>query len=230
MKNVFKVFFLFLIEISLISISIFFDFDKEDEKPESYFLDIDDSWADTLLKKMTLDEKIGQLFVLELVEANSEEKGQYDSIIQQFSIGAIKFQKTEVLHQLIITNYLQAKSKHPLLVGSEGSIMNRSNFNLPIGPIINSIKDERFIDFYFAQFSEALKLEGVNFEFSNSIERLDSLGTNKGFSDFDSISIEQSASFRKKLHHENVISCLNFNPELFFLPDSISTDSIKLEN
>ncbi len=232
MKNLFNIFILFLIliELILISISIFCDFGKQEERPESYFLDINDSWADTLLKRMTLDEKIGQLFVLELDDATSDEKEQYDSVIQQHFIGGIKFKQTEVLNQLIITNYLQAKSKYPLLVGSEGSIINRSDFNLPIGPIINSVKDEHFKVFYLEHFSEAISLEGVNIEFSNSIDRIDSLNYQKGFSDNDSVLIKQSATFRKKLHNQNVISCLNFNPALFLLPDSILKDSLKLVN
>jgi len=229
MKNFFKYIFVFivLIEISLISITIFIDFETEKGIPESFFLNLDNSWADTLLKNMTLDEKIGQLFVMELVEVQSDSKVLLDSLINQFSIGGIKFKQTEVLNQLIITNYLQSKSKYPLLIGSDGSIINRSDFNLPVGPIINSSKDKHFIDYYFEQFAEVLKLEGVNIDFSNSLEGIDSLGSGYGFIDNDSIQKIQSVQFRKKLHNEKVISCLNFNDDSFFLKDSILSDSLK---
>ena len=229
MKNFFKYIFVFIIviELCLISITIFIDFETEKEIPESFFLDLDNSWADTLLKRMTLDEKIGQLFVMELSGIESDSKETIDTLIQNLAIGGIKFRQTEVLNQLIITNYLQSKSKYPLLIGSDGSIINRSDFNLPVGPIINSSKDKHFIDYYFEQFAEVLKLEGVNIDFSNSLEGIDSLGSGYGFIDNDSIQKIQSVQFRKKLHHEKVISCLNFDDDLFFLKDSVLSDSLK---
>lgn len=43
--------------------TIFFDFKDGGETRETFFLDIDESWADTFVNQMSLEEKIGQLFL-----------------------------------------------------------------------------------------------------------------------------------------------------------------------
>lgn len=230
MKYLYKIFviFLIIIELSLILVSIFFEFEKEKNKPEIYFLDSKEAWADTLLKRMSIEEKIGQLFFLEINDAKNEDIQIYDSIIQSFKPGGIKFCQTKVLQQLIISNFLQAKSKHPLLISSEGSLINYQDFNLPIGPIINSSENIEFTNYYLGQLADVLNLQDVNIYFSVSTESIDSIGKGNGFSSSDSINNLLIESFRKKLHNKQVINCLNFEDELFLRIGSNKADSLKI--
>jgi beta-N-acetylhexosaminidase len=218
---------LILIEISLIFTTIFIDFEELEEE-ETYFIDMDDPWADTILSQMSLEEKIGQLFLLELDDAKSDSKEEIDTILQSFHLNGVKFKQTEVLNQLIVTNYLQSKSKLPLFIGSEGSIVNRKDYNLPIGPIINSVKDSTFAEYYLQHFAEVLKLEGVNIEFTNSIDILDSINLTQGFTDSKQKIVKQSKLLRKLLHKNKIISCLNHNNKLFFNKDSVALDTLSL--
>lgn len=228
MKHLFRIFIsiLVLFEISLIVITIFFDFKKTSEIEESFFLDQSAPDIDSLIKRMTLDEKIGQLFFLEISEAKSEYKEIIDTLNQLYSFGGIKFKNAEVLNQLIITNYLQARSKIPLFIGSEGDIINQSDFNLPLGPIVNAVNDSAFADHYFQNIAQILSLEGVNIDFTNTIDVLDSINTQNGFSDNISMVSEQSISFKIKLHNKKIISCLNYNDSLIFNPDSLAIDTL----
>ncbi|NJO90414.1 MAG: hypothetical protein HC831_16770 [Chloroflexia bacterium] len=228
-KGLFNLFIalILMIEAGLIYTAIFIDF-EEIEEEETYFLDQGDPWVDTILNQMSLEEKIGQFFLLNLNEATSDSKERIDTILQNFHLGGVKFKQTEVLNQIIITNYLQSKSRLPLFIGSEGSIINRKDFNLPIGPIINSIKDSSFAEYYLKQFTEVLQLEGVNIDLSNSIDILDSINLTHGFSDKKQIVTEQSKMFRKFLHKNKIISCLNYNDKLFFEKDSVAVDTLSL--
>jgi len=229
-KTIFNTFvaLIILIETGLIGITIFVDFDKVTEKEEVYFLNQKDTRIDTLIKQMSLDERIGQLFLLELNNAKSDFKEKIDTLNQQFHFSGIKFKQTEVLNQLIVTNYLQSKSKLPLFIGSEGSLINRRDFNLPIGAIINATDDSTFADYYLHHFTQILKLEGVNIEFSNTIDVLDSINVFHGFSDKTRIAKEQAIDLRKKLHKLKIISCLNFNDSLFLSTDSAAVDTLRL--
>ena len=228
-KNLFTFFvaLLIVIEASLVYITIFIDF-EDLEEPKTWFLEQQDAWVDTTLKRMSLEEKVGQLFLLELDGAKSDFKEEIDTILQELHIGGVKFKQTEVLNQLIVTHYLQSKSKLPLFIGSEGSVINRSDFNLPIGPIINAIKDSAFTDYYLNQFAEVLKYEGINIEFSNTIDILDSTNLEQGFTDDWQLIAKQSKKFRNELHENKIISCLNYNDELFFNSDTIALDTLSL--
>ncbi len=214
-----------MVEVGLVFITIFIDF-EEIEEVEIYFLDQNDPWADTILSHMSLEEKIGQLFLLELNEISSDSKEGIDSILQNFHLNGVKFKHTEVLDQLIVTNYLQSKSRLPLFVGSEGSIINLKDFNLPIGSIINSLKDTTFAKYYLQYFTDVLKLEGVNIDFTNSIDILDSINLIQGFSDRKQTVIKQSKLFRKQLHKKKIISCLSYKNEIFFNKDSLTASSL----
>ena len=227
-KGVFSFFVVLLIsiEVSLIFITIFVDFNNGADEKEIYFLNQKDARIDTLIRQMSLDEKIGQLFMLELNDAKSEFKEKLDTLNQQFHIGGIKFKQTEVLNQLIITNYLQSKSELPLFIGSEGSLINRKDFNLPIGVIINAVDDSSFANYYLHHFTKVLSLEGVNIEFSNSINVLDTIKQSSGFSGHEQLVIKQAINFRKKLHKTKIISCLNFSDSLFFCIDTLAIDTL----
>lgn len=217
--------FLAIIAVTLLLIaSIHIYFNETPQKATPYFLDDLDPWVDTALSKMSLDEKIGQLFLLELNNANTSIKEEIDTLNQKLFIGGLKFKQTEVLTQLIITNYIQSKTKHPLFIGSEGNLINRNDFHLPFGPIINSIQDSLFTDYYFNHFAKILKYENVNIEFSNTINKLD--GINNSFSDKDSTVKKQSEKFKEILHKNKIISGLNFNDSLFFYNDSTKIDSL----
>ncbi|MFN8257735.1 MAG: serine hydrolase [Bacteroidales bacterium] len=227
-------FFLFLlvsIEVILIVISIFFDFSKEkEETTETFFLDVNPQWADTMIKNMSIDEKIGQMLVLDLQNASGEDKEIYDSIVNTYKMGGVEFNATTAIDQLILTNYLQSKSKYPLFVASEGSIINQENFNFPTGPIINSAGDNVFTSYYISEFAIVLKLLGVNAEFSCTIQKPDDLNGFKSVSDNDSILNAQNSQFRKKLYRQNIIAGVDFNDNYFYLNDSVLADSIITKN
>ena len=75
-------------------------------------------WVENTLKGMTVDQKIGQLF---MPRGNYSGKG-YDTQkllkwVQEYHLGGIAFFAGQPTTQAIITNQLQAASKIPLLIG-----------------------------------------------------------------------------------------------------------------
>lgn len=82
------------------------------------FLNSDDVWANAQLEKMTLEEKIGQFFMVATwAYKGPEHEAEIDSIITNYDIGGlIYFQgEKEETKQSIINH--QAKSNVPLLIG-----------------------------------------------------------------------------------------------------------------
>lgn len=78
-------------------------------------------WEDEMLENMTLDEKIGQLFMVDVF--TTKDKYNVDRVkklVQQYHIGGLIFFKGGPVKQAIATNELQSVSKIPLMVGIDG--------------------------------------------------------------------------------------------------------------
>lgn len=82
---------------------------------------LQDPWVNSTLKNMTLDEKIGQLFVAQVYskQALSEQSPLYEKI-SKYHIGGLIFMQGTPANQLKITNQLQKHCKIPLLVTMDG--------------------------------------------------------------------------------------------------------------
>jgi beta-N-acetylhexosaminidase len=80
-------------------------------------------WVDSTLASLTLEERVGQLFVVELAAVYTHEADsayQYAlEMIQQYHVGSFILGGGNVLDVPIITNRLQAVSKVPLLINGD---------------------------------------------------------------------------------------------------------------
>ncbi len=78
------------------------------------------AWADSVLSKMSYDEKIGQLF---MVDAFSNKDSAHVSfirnLIEQYHIGGLIFFQGGPIREALLTNYYQQISKLPLLIGMD---------------------------------------------------------------------------------------------------------------
>lgn len=78
------------------------------------------SWADSVAKKMTLDEKIGQLFMVAAYSNRGEDHTEEIlSLIENQHIGGLIFFQGGPGRQIDLTNQYQSKSKVPLLIGMD---------------------------------------------------------------------------------------------------------------
>lgn len=228
MKKLFNIFIAFLlaIEASLVFISIFIDFESIQKPKEPYFLEEDQSWADTLLKHMSLDEKIGQLFFIELNNENTDNQEKIDSIVVKLNLGGIKFNNTHLISQLILTNFMQSNVKIPLMISSEGSLINQDDISFPMGTLLSAITDSAFVNFYLENYTEVIKLSGTHIDFSNTVSLIDTLNPETGFSDKRLECSKFTSDLRLKLFQKQLISCLDFDDELFLNKDSTAIDTL----
>lgn len=76
-----------------------------------------DPWVDSTLQNMSLDEKVGQLFIAQVYSKDGlPENHDILEKISRYHIGGVIFMQGSPAKQLEITNQLQAISKTPLLV------------------------------------------------------------------------------------------------------------------
>ncbi|MFM7016155.1 MAG: glycoside hydrolase family 3 N-terminal domain-containing protein [Bacteroidota bacterium] len=78
-------------------------------------------WADSIISTMTTEEKIGQLFMIDVFsnrDANYE--ASMVDLVSKYKLGGVIFFKGTPYRQALLTNNLQAQSRIPLLVGIDG--------------------------------------------------------------------------------------------------------------
>jgi beta-N-acetylhexosaminidase len=109
-----------------------------------------DQWVDSLMNKLTLDQKIGQLFMIQAYSNNKSQKTE-DLIKQiiQFQVGGIIFMQGGPLSQAKICNSFQKASNVPLLVAIDGEtglgFRLDSTLNYPVQMALGATTDDTLI-------------------------------------------------------------------------------------
>jgi beta-N-acetylhexosaminidase len=109
-----------------------------------------DKWVDSLMQKMTIDQKIGQLFMIQAY-SNKNEQHFTDVLkqISQFEVGGVIFMQGGPVAQAKISNKLQQASPIPLLVAidAETGLGFRldSTLNYPVQMALGAIESDTLI-------------------------------------------------------------------------------------
>lgn len=75
-------------------------------------------WSEKTLNAMTLDEKIGQLFMIAVYSNKDKEyQEKIEEIIRKYHVGGLIFFQGEPVRQVELVNACQKTSKYPLLIG-----------------------------------------------------------------------------------------------------------------
>lgn len=77
-------------------------------------------WVDSTLNSMSLEEKIGQLFMIAAYSNRNEAyEDNIENLIRKYQIGGLIFFQGEPTRQVNLTNRYQKASKYPLLIGMD---------------------------------------------------------------------------------------------------------------
>lgn len=81
------------------------------------------AWADSILAGMSLEQKVGQLFVLpaqgRLYNEADREYRHLTELVERFEIGGLVFSRGTPIAQAVLTNDLQSRSRLPLLIAAD---------------------------------------------------------------------------------------------------------------
>ncbi|WP_423126732.1 glycoside hydrolase family 3 N-terminal domain-containing protein [Gaoshiqia sp. Z1-71] len=90
--------------------------DLKAQKTPDFLKYLGHTWVDSVLKEMSLEQKIGQLFIVQAYSENGKTSDQVLSDIQRFHIGGIIFMQGNAVDQVVLTNRFQQVSRIPLLI------------------------------------------------------------------------------------------------------------------
>ncbi|MEA1787395.1 glycoside hydrolase family 3 N-terminal domain-containing protein [Arenibacter sp. GZD96] len=132
-------------------------------------------WVDDTYASLSLDEKIGQLFMV--MVASEQEKAQTDKIktlVQNHHLGGVIFSKGGPVRQGKLTNELQSVSKIPLLIGmdAEWGLAMRldSTYAFPWNMTLGAITDTTIVEKIGRRIGLHAKRMGVHINFAPDID------------------------------------------------------------
>ncbi len=132
-------------------------------------------WVDSIYNKMTLEEKIGQLYMVQVFSQEKKlDKPKSVNLILNQKIGGIIYSNGDPVSQAKLNNELQAASKIPLLIGMDAewglSMRLDSTYAFPWNMTLGAIQDDNLVEQTGRYIGEHCKRLGVHFNFAPDVD------------------------------------------------------------
>lgn len=132
-------------------------------------------WVNAVYDSMSLDEKLGQLF---MVAAYSNKGFQHEqeirNLIQKENIGGLIFMQDDAFRQIQLTNEYQNLSKYPLLIGMDAewdlSMRLKNTHRFPWAMTLGALPNPFLVEKMGEKVSQHLKRVGAHFNFAPDID------------------------------------------------------------
>ncbi len=174
------------------------------------------SWVETQYRNMSLDERIGQLFMVN-VSSNQDNAStdKISSLIKEHYIGGVIFSKGGPKRQAKLTNKYQADSKIPLLIGmdAEWGLAMRldSTYAFPWNMTLGAIQDSTIVEKVGFQIGKHAKRLGVHINFAPDIDVNNNpqnpIIGNRSFGEDPTNVTQKGIAFMKGMEKAGVLSC-----------------------
>ncbi len=178
-------------------------------------------WYDAKLKTMSLDEKIGQLFMVAAYSnKDAAHTAEIDNLILNYHIGGLIFFQDNPLKQAYLTNYYQAQSNIPLMIGIDGEwglamrLQNTQKF--PYAITLGALAHDSLMYEVGAAIAKQCKRMGIHINFAPDID-INNNPKNpiigfRSFGDNKYKVAQLGAAYSKGMMMEGVLSCAKHFP------------------
>lgn len=178
-------------------------------------------WVDSIYNQMSLQEKVGQLFMVDVFSNQSE--AEFDKIrklIEEEQIGGVIFSKGGPKRQAKLNNEFQEISKTPLLIGMDAEwglgMRLDSTFSLPWNMSLGAIRSLHLIEEAGAAISLHSKRLGVHINFAPVIDintnSENPIIGNRSFGEEKINVTEKAVAFLKGMQREGILSSAKHFP------------------
>jgi beta-N-acetylhexosaminidase len=132
-------------------------------------------WVNNILEKMTVEEKVGQLFMIQAYSnlEDEHEKAIVD-MIQKYHVGNLIFMQGTPEKQAVLSNKYQAFSKVPLMIGFDGEwgldMRLKNTFRYPWNMTLGAVRDNSLIEEFGEQLGKHCKRLGIHINFAPVVD------------------------------------------------------------
>ena len=137
--------------------------------------DLETRWVDSIYNKMSVEEKIGQLFMISAFSnKDSVHVNSVKELVEDYNVGGIIFFQGGPERQAKLTNTYQALAKVPLFIGLDAewglSMRLDSTYVFPWNMTLGAIQDLNLIENVGKNMGAESKRMGIHFNFSPVID------------------------------------------------------------
>ncbi|MEC5165614.1 beta-glucosidase-like glycosyl hydrolase/CubicO group peptidase (beta-lactamase class C family) [Flavobacterium sp. PL11] len=128
-------------------------------------------WTDSIYNKMSLQEKLGQLFMIPAYSnKDSVHEKNIKELVEKYKVGGVIFFQGGPVRQAILTNEYQSIAKTPLFIGLDAewglSMRLDSTYVFPWNMTLGAIQDLDLIEKVGIQLGAESKRMGIHFNFA----------------------------------------------------------------
>ncbi|WP_281991181.1 glycoside hydrolase family 3 N-terminal domain-containing protein [Aquimarina aggregata] len=178
-------------------------------------------WVDSVYSKMTLKEKVGQLFMVDVFSSKpKKDTDKIKKLIEEYHIGGVIFSKGGPNRQAKLNNEYQELSKVPLLIGmdAEWGLAMRldSTQAFPWNMTLGAIQNNDLIEETGRQIARHCKRLGVHINFApvvdiNTNPKNPIIG-NRSFGESKEMVTQKSLAFMKGMQKEGIMASAKHFP------------------
>ena len=178
-------------------------------------------WADSVIENLTIDEKIGQLFmVIAYSNKSQNHKKEISRLIKKYKIGGLMFLQGGPKRQAILTNYYQSISKIPLMIALDAewgvSMRLDSALRFPWQMTIGATMDSALVYEMGEEIARQCKLLGVNINFAPVIDinsnPKNPIINNRSFGESVRNVSSLGLAYMQGLQENNILACAKHFP------------------
>ncbi|SDS21769.1 beta-glucosidase [Polaribacter sp. KT25b] len=132
-------------------------------------------WVDSIINNMTIDEKIGQLFMVQAY-SNLDKKHEdfITEMITKYHVGNLIFMQGTPEKQAALNNKYQAVSKLPLMIGFDGEwgldMRLQNTYRFPWNMTLGAIQDDSLIKEFGEHLGKHCKRLGIHINFAPVVD------------------------------------------------------------
>ena len=132
-------------------------------------------WVDSIINNMTIDQKIGQLFMVQAYSNRDKKHEKFiTEMIEKYHVGNLIFMQGTPEKQAKLNNTYQALSKVPLLIGIDGewglNMRLKNTYRFPWNMTLGAIKHNRYIQQFGKHLGEHCKRLGIHMNFAPVVD------------------------------------------------------------
>ncbi len=180
-----------------------------------------DRWVDSIMKTMSVEQKIGQLF---MIAAYSNKDAKHEkfikNLISEHHIGALIFFQDHAIKQVELTNEYQSLSRIPLLIGIDGEwglrMRLKNTVAFPYNMALGGIRNDDLLFEMGKQMGTHMKRVGVHINFAPVVDvntnPLNPVIGNRSFGEDRNNVTNKAIAFTKGIQSENIMACAKHFP------------------
>ncbi|CAL2093837.1 beta-N-acetylhexosaminidase [Tenacibaculum sp. 190524A05c] len=177
---------------------------------------LQEEWVDSIVTNMTVEEKIGQLFMIQAYSNKDASHEQFiTEMITKYHVGNLIFMKGTPKKQVSLTNkYQSLTAKVPLLIGFDGEwgldMRLKNTYRFPWNMTLGSIQDNKLLEEVGKRIGEQCKRVGIHVNFApvvdiNTNPNNPIIG-NRSFGESKESVAEKSIAFTKGMQSAGVLA------------------------